>query len=336
MREYILSQYQKNEQTLPARLVRIGDFESMRRFLLMAGDGESQDNARNSLFETGATGTVCTPQDGVKNIQLMAWPVAIRFSESEKVQSTIELSDQSGYLVQRIHDLWLGMLVPQDGLLVYPLNVLTSLYTVLNATPLLVRDCVRHGIQTIENEQPPVDWSFEAKKSRPLQGSPNLPLVYLLTAYVCWDVGSKAPSVGCNAVVQWTAKHLMEALISSPTGSLIEATVGEPVIFHEAMTQGQGMQIAEMLKRYQTHNWHLGNQASADDMQTQLNVTYLQPHDHSPLTVFTWTYSSLWRPASHIEQISLYVDQALKQINQSPHAQQNVPEIISKKTHFFH
>lgn len=306
----------------PEGLVSKGDFASMRRFLMLSGDNEGQDRARTALLQAAANNLACTPAKRVVRIRLYAWPVTVAYRTGVQMPSTIGIGiAQQPQVVLKLRELWSRALGAAHGVLVSPLSSCTHVNSVLSVGPIAIRDCVRHGISILEGKPQTRAWTFDADGVRMEQASPELPATFLFGAYVCWDFNGQEPELSLSPDVRFEMQQLAQGLFTSQRDSVESVHVGEPVVYHEAVTQAQGMLLSAMLRRSVVLGRSLDLTTRVEHDSLQVQAMYVDPNNDDDLSI-EWSYNNLWRPGTHLTEISAMVEQEALAIQR----RQQVPE----------
>jgi len=291
----------------PDGLVANGNLESMRRFLLLSGEGVQQDKARESLFQAAANG-LTHDQDRLSVLRLCVygWPVTLSVSGLREVQSTHCVGKD---IVLKMRELWLRVLGAKRGVYVSPMVNVTHLNSVLGLSPLTLRDCTRRGVSLIQGVQGLRSWSFDASGPRQETGSPDEPLTFLFSAYVLWDVRLPRPVVDMGSDVALEMQQLTQAIFSAHAHENISALVGRPMVYHDAVTQGQALQMVAMERRAVSLGHSFGMEMSQDENHVHLSMGCYEASGEDVLFATQWSYPHTWRPMAHIAQIQSYAAQ---------------------------
>lgn len=303
----------------PEGLVSVGDLSAMRRFLLLSGDQAGQDRARISLLQAGTNSLTCTTGKRVVRMRLHGWPVSVLYRKGTQMPSTMGLaSAKQPQVVYKLRELWGRAFGAAQGVLISPLSSCTHINSVLSINPVHLRDCVRHGGAMLAGKAPDQAWTFDQGSPRMEQASPELPAVFLFGAYVCWDFDGQEPSVSLTAGVKLEMQQLAQALFSFDADSVASVHVGSPVVYHEAITQGHGMQFAGMLSRSVTLGKEMSFTTRVLGDFMHLEVMYQDPGSEDDADfVIECSYSNVWRPSTHIAEIASMVAKEARVIQQS-------------------
>ena len=287
-------------------IVSTGDLNAMRHWIAQAGNGDAalQDEARNSLFEAAGTALVMTKEKRVMNMRLYALPVVIEYSRGVGSESSITLASQKQpHFLLKLREIWSRVFGAASNVYVAPIPVATHNSVLLSLNPKMVRDCVRRGADSISGSVVG-PWRFDGGSPSLIQSSPEVPSCYVLTAYVCWDVGTPEPTISTPQDVMFDLYQSMRAFFSS-SDSLCGITLGRPCQFHEVVTQAHGMQVAGMLRRGTQIGHSVGLEYSVHgDSSTFKALYFADSFEEDPSFEKSWTYSNVWRPANHPEIIA--------------------------------
>lgn len=312
----------------PEGLVSVGDVQSMRRFILLSGDQAGQDRARESLLAAATNNLAITTEKQVMRMRLYGWPVSVAYAQGVQMRSTLGFASKGQPQVSlKMRELWSRAFGATSGVLICPLVSATHIDSVLSANPIVLRDCVRHGVATLAGKAGGTPWSFDSDVQKMRQASPELPAVFLFAAYVCWDVNAPEPRVSMPPDVLLELQQLAGALFASGPGAVTAVHVGAPVVFHDAITQGQGMQFAGMVRRADGINRSLGMSNQVEGDCTTVTAMYIDPAngEDDPDLSIDWSYSNLWRPSTHLGEIVAVVEQEARAIQQRAQAQETRP-----------
>lgn len=292
----------------PDGLVSHGDLSVLRHWIAQAGAGaaEQQDIARNALFEAAGTGLVQTKNGRICNLRLYGWPVCIDYARGTRVHSVIQMGRANEpQLVLKLRELWSRAFGAKNGVHISPFWVATNLLSLLSVNPIGVRNCVRRGVSLLAGvEKAPFD--FEDGVHQLVDASSEVPACFMLGAYVCWEVGTPEPSLAVSPDILFEMKQAMEAFFASSVGHVKQARIGRPAQYHNAITQAQGLQVAGMVRRAGELGQSLGLSIRHTGDRMTLSVSYVEHEDvEDPVFEQAWTYSNVWRPASHVDEIAL-------------------------------
>ena len=292
----------------PEDLIAAGDVDALRRFLMLAGDGEYQDAARQSLYDAAANG-LCRTQDKSKVYRLCVygWPVTLCYSAPVTQSASISLTSSRNRnqspgprgLLLKMREFWQGAF-GNGGVLVSPMVSMTHISCVLGLTPLTLRDATRHGIALVQGVKHPSVWSFERTGTSQVSGCADVPLTYLLSAWVCSKVSDPAPQVQMGRVLMLEMQQLMCALMARRDDSTIEAYVGQPAVYHDAITQGQSIHVDTMRRCAAQKGVRVGTHIEMDAMHLQVNLGITDSDGESFESLQEWRYSHIWRPLDHL------------------------------------
>jgi hypothetical protein len=290
----------------PDGLVSHGDLAVLRHWIAQAGAGaaDQQDIARDALFEAAGTGLVQLQNGKICNLRLYGWPISIEYARGTRVHSVMQMGTaKKPQMILKLRELWSRAFGVQQGVHISPFWVATNLLSLLSVNPVTVRSCVRRGISLLAgSEKAPFD--FEDGVHQHVEASPEVPACFMLGAYVCWEVGSPEPSMAISPDVLMEMKQAMEFFFSSSMGQVRGVRVGRPAAFHSAITQAQGLQVAGMVQRAAELGQMLGMSVRQSGDRMALSVSYFDQGDtEDPVFEQVWTYSNVWRPGSHLDEI---------------------------------
>lgn len=301
--------YSVRTEPTPEELIAAGDIGAMRRFLLLSGEGDHQDAARQSLFTAAANGLCHSPDKShVYRLCVFGWPVTFIHPTPVTQSSTIYLSSprhrsrspgQNGLLI-KMREFWLRAF-GNDGVLVSPMVSMTCLDSVLGLTPLALREATQYGISLIHGSKHPSVWSFEPSGVTQVHGCTDVPLTYLLSAWVCWKVGAPVPSIQVSPALLREMQQVMRALVARRDGLSVDALLGYPTVYHDAVTQGQNMHVHTMRAIASQRNLHFGVQMEMDETNLQLNLGHADCDEGDFHLLHAWRYTHLWRPLDHLD-----------------------------------
>jgi hypothetical protein len=292
----------------PEELLAAGDVDAMRRFLLLSGEGDHQDAARQSLFTAAANGLCRSPDKSrVYRLCVFGWPVTFIHPTPVTQSSIIYLSSSrhrsrspghNGLLI-KMREFWLRAF-GNAGVLVSPMVTMTHLDSVLGLTPLALREATHYGISLIHGSKHPSVWCFEPTGATQVHGSSDVPLTYLLSAWVCWKVGDPVPMVQVSPALLREMQQLMRALEARRDGLAVDALLGYPTVYHDAVTQGQAMHVHTMRAIASQKNLHFGVQMEMYETNLQVNLGHADCDVGDFHSVQEWRYTHLWRPLNHL------------------------------------
>lgn len=205
----------------PDELIAIGDADAMRRFLCLSGNGDHQNAARQSLFTAAANGLCHSPDKSkVYRLCVFGWPVTFCHPTPVTQSSSIYLSSSRhrcqspGHpgLLLKMREFWLRAL-GNKGVLVSPMVCMTSLDSVLGLTPLDLREATQYGISLVHGSKHPSVWSFEPSGATQVHGGADVPLTYLLSAWVCWKVHDPVPAIQVRPALMLDMGQVLRALV---------------------------------------------------------------------------------------------------------------------------
>ncbi len=305
----------------PEDLISSGNIEAMRRFLMFSGDGVEQDAARQSLYNAAANG-LChsTDKTRVYRMCVYGWPVTLCNTTPVTVSSTIHLSSpqypghsSSGRgLLHKIRELWVRAFGSAPGVLVSPMMLMPHLSRVLDLTPLRLRDATRHGIALVQGAKPRRPWTFDPNEVSVIKGNADLPLTYLLSAWVCWDVYGHEPQVRMDQALTMDMQQLVGAVAARRDGVCVDVLVGRPGVYHDAITQGQGLHWSAMCRRALQLGREFSVEVSQDSAYLHIDMGYLDPLSGDGETVEQWTYPHIWRPMEHLASMQASLGPAFR------------------------
>lgn len=284
-------------------LLANGDFESIRRFLLLAGEGPPQDAARQMLLDTAAHGFVHSRDKNMRyRLGVYGWPVTLLFPEPVRMHTSFNLSRE---VMLKLRALWGHAITTKKQPLVSPMKYACHLNSVLGLSPMRLRECTNHGIALIQGEAMQESWCFDKERDGLEDGSPDLPGTYILGTYAIWDARDGDPRVNLNADLVFQFQQLVQGLFSAKPGDTVKALVGCPAIFHSAITTGQQLQIAAMKQRAASLDHSLCIEMAQSDGRFNVRVGYVDAATQEQTIACAWDYTSMWRPASHLLQLSV-------------------------------
>lgn len=292
----------------PEELIAAGDVDAIRRFLVLSGDGECQDAARQSLYDAAANGLYRSPdKSNVYRLCVFGWPVTLCHSAPVTQSSIISLTSSRQQsqspgpkgLVLKVREFWLRAF-GNEGVLVSPMVSMTHLSSLVGLTPLTLRDATRHGIALVQGAKHPSVWRFERSSTSQVRGGADVPLTYLLSAWVCWNVQDPIPRVQVDPALVREMQQLMRALVAQREGSMIEALVGHPAVYHDAITQGQALHINTMRRCAAQKSRQFGTHIATDEMYLQVNLGQVDCDDEHFRSLQEWRYPHIWRPLDHL------------------------------------
>ena len=294
----------------PEGLVSKGDIQAMKRFLMFSGDQKGQDQARNALLQAATNNLACTPAKRVMRMRLYGWPVSVAYRKGVQMPSSVGLgTPQQPQVLLKLRELWSRAFGAASGVLVSPLSACTHLNSVLSANPILLRDCVRHGVSLLAGKAQDKAWTFDTGASKFEQASPELPAAFMFGSYVCWDFDGPEPKLELTADVKLEMHQLSRALFSSQADSVTFVRVGSPVVYHKAITQAQGLQLAAMLHRSVDIGRGLAWTYRLDGERLKIEAMFQDPNsEDDPDFCVEWSYDSSWRPSTHLGEIGLMLE----------------------------
>lgn len=300
--------YSVRTEPTPEDLIAAGDIGAMRRFLLLSGEGDHQDAARQSLFTAAANGLCHSPNKShVYRLCVFGWPVTFVHPTPVTQSSTIYLSSSRhrsrspGHqgLLLKMREFWLRAF-GNAGVLVSPMVSMTHIDSVLGLTPLALREATQYGISLVRGTKHPSVWSFETNGATQVHGSSDIPLTYLLSAWVCWEVGAPVPSIQVSPALMREMQEVMRALAARRDGLTVEAVVGYPSVFPDAVTQAQTMHVRTMREIATQKNRHFGVHMEMDTTGLHVNLGHVDCDEGDFHSLQEWRYPHLWRPLNHL------------------------------------
>lgn len=288
-------------------LVAAADVDAMQRFLACAGLGQKQDDARRALYAAAANGLCSVGNSRVYRICVYGWPVTFLYGSAVTVSSTIPLtspqyptkSSTTLGLMREIRDIWTRAFGSCRRVLVSPMIRMTHLYSVLGLTPMDLRRATQHGISLIQGVKDRSPWSFD-QQMRSMTGSAELPLTYLFSAWVCWNVTDPVPDVCVDHDLRLKLTQLMRAVGTCPGGDAVDAVIGSPAVFYEAITHGQAMQLSAMNQCANGMEMNLRVETARDASNLKMNLAYVDLQTGDANDVQQWCYPHIWRPMDHL------------------------------------
>lgn len=284
-------------------LLAHGDFESIRRFLLLAGEGQAQNAARQMLLDKAAHGFVHS-RDKKKMYRLgvYGWPVTLLFSASVRMHTSFNLSRE---VMLKLRSLWERAITTKQQPLVSPMSFASHLNSLLGLSPMRLRQCTNHGIALIQGEAMHKSWRFDEEPAGLEDGSPELPGTYIFGTYAIWDTRDGEPKVHLDADLVFQFQQLVQGLFSAKPGDTVKAFVGRPALFHSAITTAQQLQIAAMKQRAARLEHSLCIEMAQNDGRFNVRVGYVDAATQEQTIACAWDYTSMWRPACHLLQLSV-------------------------------
>jgi hypothetical protein len=283
-----------------------GDLSAMRHWMEQAGHGDAalKDEARNALFEAASNALVMTGEKRVMNMRLYALPLVIEYSRGVGSESSKVLaSKKSPHFLLKLREVWSRIFGASSNIYVAPIPVATHNSVLLSLNPKMVRDCVRRGAEAISGAVVG-PWQFDEGKTTLFPTSPEVPACYVLTAYVCWDVGSPEPTISTPSDVMFDLYQTMRAFFSA-SESQCSVSLGRPGLLHDAVTQAHGLQVSAMLRRGTQIGHSLGLEYAVNGDRSTLKALYFsESFEEDPTFEQSWSYSNVWRPSSHVEAIA--------------------------------
>ena len=295
----------------PEGLVAIGDIFAMRKYLHMFATNDAQDVARNRLLLAGGTRLAKTKLGRVVRMRLMGWPVSVSHQRNTKVHSTMTIADsRNRNIIYKLRELWSRCLQNTTGTLICPMSMTTHIHALLSLNPVHMRDCIRHGVEMLAGAKDQTSWSFETEPGGLQDSTPDLPSAFVFGAYVCSEIHDPDPVIAMPPTVRFEMQQLVEALLTTGTGSVGSVRIGEPTEFSNAVTVAQGMQLAAMFSRSTAIGHVLDIDFGEQGDVANLSAAYVDSSTGRDLNdvAYTWCYSNVWRPRSHTAVLNTILD----------------------------
>ena len=307
----------------PEGLVSKGDLTAMARYVSLSGDQAGRDRARLELLQASTNALGRTPESKVMRMKLYGWPVAVSYRKPVRVPASTGMGiERQTAVLLKMRELWARAFGARSGAMISSLSHFTHLNAVLSLDPVLLRDCMRHGVSVLQGTPPPHAWSFCKDPARFESASPELPAVYLFGAFVCWDFNEEEPEVAMPPAVAMELQQLSRALFASSHDAIESVRVGTPQAYCSAVTQGQGLQLVAMLERAMSLGRELGLGYELRNDCMEVAVAYQEPQqEDEPDLVVKWSYNSRWRPSTHVEEIDAMLGREVKRIQETQRLQ---------------
>lgn len=291
----------------PGGLVELGDETRMKHWIYMHGGGghASQDEARDALFRA-ASDTLVLGQGGRPLVmRLYAIPIAFSVSCVSAYPSTQSIGSNSKQSVTlKLRELWSRIFGCAAGLSVAPHPYATNTTEVLSVSPVMVRNCLRHGAELAQRTSKS-PWSFDGGNYRNISGSAEVPVGYVLGAYVMWEAGLPEPMPHITPQIGYELQQFLSAVLAKPGVDIRDMKIGQPMFFHDAVSESHGLQSALMVRRTAELGGRIGRTFDVRGDTSEMNVyIFEEGGEEDPVFQFRWTYSSLWRPHQHQVRIS--------------------------------
>jgi len=290
--------------TSPEGLVSLGDLGNMRRYVLMAAD---QDAARAELFQAAGNSLVKLQDGRIMRLALYGWPIAVSFGRQTNVFSTMRFGQRGqAEVMQRLRGIWSRAFGSRAGVGISPLLCCTHLNGLLGMSPLLVRDCVRHGNQVLAGKKTDRAWSFDRQdEPSSITAHPEMPAVFVLGAYVAWDYLEAPPQVDSTFVEREQLGVLCSALFSSRADLMPRVTVGRADPFHLAVERGHALQIAETARYAMSVGKGLSVLAGRGAVPDTATLSVVLGDDDSDDSIcFDFCYCDAWRMGTHQAELA--------------------------------
>lgn len=296
--------------TSPEGLVSLGDLGKMRRYVLMSPD---QDQARDALFQAAGNSLVKLQDGRVMRLALYGWPVAVSFSRQTSVFSSMRFGQRGQTeVMQRLRSIWAEAFGNRAGVGISPLLCCTHLNGLLGMSPLLVRDCVRHGNQVLAGKKADRAWTFDRQdEPAAITAHPEMPAVFILGAYVAWDYLQEPPSITGTASIGERLGALCSALFSSRADVMPHVLVDNPAPFHVAVERAHALQIAETARTAMSLGRGLSvlaRRGVVPDTAT-LTVVIGDEEESDDSVSFEFCYCDVWRSGAHQAELANSIQQ---------------------------
>jgi len=296
--------------TSPEGLVSLGDLGKMRRYVLMSTD---QDQARAELFHAAGNSLVKLQDGRIMRLALYGWPVAVSFSRQTSVFSSMRFGQRGQTeVMQRLRGIWSEVFGSRSGVGISPLLCCTHLNGLLGMSPLLVRDCVRHGNQVLAGKKADRAWTFD-REDQPLAitAYPEMPAVFILGAYVAWDYLDDPPAIDDIASAAERLSALCSALFSSRTDVMPQVVAGNPAPFHVAVERAHALQIAETARHAMSMGKGLSVLAGRGVVPETATLTVVigDEYESDDAVSFEFCYCDAWRMATHHADLANSIQQ---------------------------
>ena len=357
----------------PAGLLSLRDPERLRRYILDAGDESQQELRQQALLDQGFC-TLSTwpdparssaasssrlsqvPGPRVVNLGLYAWPVVVCLGHTLGIKHTISLgySHDDPYLTA-LGNAWASALgvagtdVRAEGAV--------SVHCLAGLSPLLLQSSLsnesrRLAFRASQAPAPAITSPAMATPGRPLKPAPwslildarpndfthleaDQPVVFLLTAYVAWDLAAPRPTYqGAQGdgthrmrdLVTAFFTHGLKASLAGVSAGAVDAPstppprepriavkptirLGRAQPLHDAVTEGQWMQMAWMAERARKTDRQFSVSLDRQGSFLTWTARVLNGMGEDD-TALGYTYDGFWRPASHVRTILNHVDLA--------------------------
>lgn len=291
----------------PGGLVELGDETRMKHWIYMHGGGghASQDDARDALFRAASDTLILGKGGRPLMMRLYAIPIAFSVSCAAAYPSTQSIgSTNKQSITLKLRELWSLIFGAAAGLSVAPHPYATNTTEVLSVSPVLVRDCLRHGAALAQGTSKG-QWSFDGGNFRNIGGSAEVPVGYVLGAYVMWEAGLPEPVPHISPRISLDLQQFLRAVLAKPGVDIRDMKIGQPMFFHDAVSESHGLQSALMVRRTAELGGRIGRTFDVRGDTSEMNVyIFEESGEEDPVFQFRWTYSSLWRPHQHQVRIS--------------------------------
>ena len=315
---------------------------ALRRFLLDARDPMEQRRRQSDLF---VQSTACLSLERssrrVVHAGLFAWPVALCMSGSLRVRSDIHFGDpESSGLKAEMARAWAAAFDLAE--LDVEIHGLVEARQLVGINPLALQSFTGKEVNRWSRLQPnevasdPVppqlghckdghadDSGWAGGAVEMVSVGRNLPVAFLLLAFVRWEPHEVPPAVADNRAHS-TARlqNLLQALfthadpgcsdsasVTSPPVIHSEVRLGKPQHLHETLTQAQWMQLAWMAERARKTDCSFDLEHRQVGSLMAWSATLTDTSDEV-IARLDYSYDGFWRPQCHVQVITEHVSLA--------------------------
>lgn len=299
----------------PEGLVSVGDALALKKHLLLAG--ENAHLAREELFHAAGATLVTLPDGRVMRMRLYGWPVAVTLTRPTVVPTNfIFAANGQNDVLRRLRAIWTQALGGQNVVGASPLVTAAHFHSIAGLSPMVVRDCVRHGAKVISGQKTRGPWTF-ADLEQTESAGPELAAVYVLAAYVYWDYRSPEPTPIAESAARIGLEHLAAGLFGTRSDPAPRVEVGSPGPYHAVLDSAQHMQLSEMVRYATATNKQLDLSNSFHGDTVQLQAALLD-EEGDEVHRTQWIYSHLWRGPEHLASLQDALLQAQVQYEKDP------------------
>lgn len=333
----------------PAGLLHQRDPERLRRYILDAPDEVQQAHRQQVLLDTSFSTLSLWPQtpssssyrqdSRVVNMGLFAWPVLVSHGCALRVRQAFSMNTPADAPLQAALGAAWAQALGVANTAVRPVGAI-NVQRLAGISPLTLQTCLSRESRRLAGVEGQPDCSDLFGLDLAAQQDPFMPMVpeqaavFLFTAYVAWGpkksrpTCSDLPGMGVDrmhelmtAVFTHGLKQSAGASVtcrSAPAAVLPYAPrqvltpiihLGQAQPLHDAVTQGQWMQIAWMaqLARRTARQFHLSQTQQGDFLSWSASLFNDHGEEDSTLN---YTYDAFWRPLDHVQTILDRVDLA--------------------------